>query len=49
MVDGVSFNPEGNRIATFTSTSAVFSNRLFHFEYRGINDEYKELVATALT
>jgi hypothetical protein len=48
-VDGVSFDPGGNRIATFTSSSAVYSNRLFYFEYRGMNDEYQELVETGLT
>jgi len=48
-VDGVSFNPAGDRIATFTSSSAVYSNKLFYFEYRGINDEYQELVETGLT
>ena len=45
----MTFDPGGNRIATFTSTSAVYADRQFTFEYRGMNDEYRELVESGLT
>ena len=47
-VDGVTFDPEGNRIATFSSTNAAYSNRLLLFEYRGLHDAFAKSIETGV-
>jgi hypothetical protein len=45
-VEGVTFDPAGNRIATWGSTSTAFSDLRLSFEYRGMNDEHGDVVET---
>jgi hypothetical protein len=49
VLEGVTYNLQGNRVATFNSESAAFANRRLSFEYRGPNEEFSGVIQTGFT
>ncbi len=48
VLNGVEFDPDGNRICTFRSTSTAFVNRVLTFSYEAHSESFNQAIETGI-